>query len=170
MVDLLGLKRNALSLGLCGEYKDLWNNCKSKKELVNLALDANGIEFMADSIAFGWGLSAEYLQREFSEYANENYTAIERGYTSKMFLNVNNGKIKPCSTLSLIVGCNCTIELSEGFVGKIYVCGGSDVNIVECVESECELYVYGLDNKVSVIKNDAGINRTDVQTSQWRTA
>jgi len=51
--ELLTLKHNALRLGLCGEYKGKWDSAASKRELVNMALDSNGIEFMADSIAFG---------------------------------------------------------------------------------------------------------------------
>ena len=34
--ELLNLKRNALMLGLCGEYKDRWDKCSNKKELIDL--------------------------------------------------------------------------------------------------------------------------------------
>ena len=52
--ELLTLKRNAIRLGLCGEYKWKWDYAASKRELVNMARDSNGIEFMDDYIAFGW--------------------------------------------------------------------------------------------------------------------
>lgn len=77
--ELLTLKRNALRLGLCGEYKGKWDSAASKRELVNMALDSNGIEFMADSIAFGWGLSKDYLLKEFGEFANGFYQCNEHG-------------------------------------------------------------------------------------------
>ena len=35
--ELLTLKRNALRLGLCGEYKGKWDSAASKRELVNMA-------------------------------------------------------------------------------------------------------------------------------------
>ena len=84
--ELLTLKRNALRLGLCGEYKGKWDSAASKRELINMALDSNGIEFMADSIAFGWGLSKEYLLKEFGEFANGFYQCNEHGYTSEMYI------------------------------------------------------------------------------------
>ena len=68
--ELLNLKRNALMLGLCGEYKDRWDKCSNKKELIDLALDSNGVEFIADAITFGWGCSQEFLLNEFADFIN----------------------------------------------------------------------------------------------------
>ena len=38
----------AIRLGLCDEYKGKWDSCKSLKDLMDIALSANGIEFIAE--------------------------------------------------------------------------------------------------------------------------
>lgn len=166
--ELLTLKRASLILGLCGEYKKRWDSCCTKEDLIKLSMDANGVEFMADSIAFGWGLSKEYLTKEFSEYINGKYLIREKGYTSEMFVGLTEDKIKPRSTLSLFVGCNCTILLQNHFVGKIYTCGGSNIEIDtgDCIM--CELYIYGSNNNIRILGDDTNVRKTEITGSQWR--
>ena len=137
---LLAFKRNAVLLGLCDEYKAAWNSVKSRKDLVDLALDANGVKFMAESVAEGWGLSKEYILENFGDYVNEGYVRDKGGYTSKMYVDYG-GDIFQLATLNLLVGCNTSVLVPEGSVCKIYVCGMSDVRI-SCV-GKCYVYVYG---------------------------
>ena len=63
MNEILELKRKACLLGLCEKYKDKWDSCKDKKELIDLVLDSNGVEFLADAMTFGWGVSSEFILR-----------------------------------------------------------------------------------------------------------
>lgn len=53
MNDLLSFKRNAMMLGLCTSYKDKWDEATSKEALMDMALDSNGVEMLADAAAFG---------------------------------------------------------------------------------------------------------------------
>lgn len=165
-VDLLTLKRNALMMGLCGQYKSKWDGCKTKRELVNMALDSNGIEFMADSIAFGWGLGKEYLQREFGEFMNGFYQCREKGYTSEMYIGAH-GVLSVKSTLLLVGYCDdLEIEIPEHSVCRIYVCGGSRVRIEN--KGNVEVYEYGADNIVHLIEYDGSYSlRNNVTTSKW---
>lgn len=164
--ELLTLKRNALRLGLCGEYKGKWDSAASKRELVNMALDSNGIEFMADSIAFGWGLSKEYLLKEFGEFANGFYQCNEHGYTSEMYIGAH-GVIKARSTIILVAYCkDLEIEVPENMVTRIYVCGKSEVRI-EC-KGKCDLIEYGEDNDVKIIGyDDANMTLGTIYVSEW---
>lgn len=165
-VDLLTLKRNAILLGLCGQYGKRWDGCSSKRDLVNMALDGNGIEFMADSIAFGWGLSKEYLQREFGDFMNGNYQCIEKGYTSEMYIGVS-GVVCARSTLLLVGYCNdFKVVVPKNMACRIYMCGGSKVNIEN--RGHAEIYEYGTDNIIHIIDYDGSYSlRQAVSKSKW---
>lgn len=166
MSDILQFKRNAIHLGLCGKYKNLWDACSSKSELVRLALDGNGIEFMSDSIAFGWGLSRDYLMKEFGEFMNGAYRCQERGYTSEMYVGAR-GVVIVSSTLVLAAYCDgLELLVPEHMACKVYVCGGSRLRVE--IRGRLELYVYGPDNDVAVdVANGGVVLRDDVQESQW---
>lgn len=143
--ELLTLKRNAVMLGLCDEYKAEWNEAKDKKNLVDMALDANGVEFMAKSVAEGWGLSKDYILGNFGDYVNEGYVRDKGGYTSKLYVDYGGDIFQP-ATLNLLIGCNTSVLVPEYSVCKIYVCGMSNVRI-NCA-GKCYVYVYGGYNDV----------------------
>ena len=150
--ELLTLKRNALRLGLCGEYKGKWDSAASKRELVN--------------IAFGWGLSKEYLLKEFGEFANGFYQCNEHGYTSEMYIGAH-GVIKARSTIILVAYCkDLEIEVPENMVTRIYVCGKSEVRI-EC-KGKCDLIEYGEDNDTKIIGYDGEkMTLRTIYVSEW---
>lgn len=163
MNELLKLKRNAALLGLCSEYTERWNKAATKKDLADIALDANGIEFMADGIAFGWGLSKEFLSREFGSFANGEYTRKKDGYTSALIID-NKAKINVTTTLLLAAWCNCTLSVREGYMCKIYVCGKSCIDI-HC-EGTCYVYSYG-ENLVTHTGNGI-VEYKEIMESKWR--
>lgn len=166
MEDLLQFKRNATFLGLCGEYKKKWDACGDKRALVGMALDSNGVEFMADSIAFGWGLSRDFLLKEFGEYANGAYQCHERGYTSEMYIGAR-GELTARSTILLVAYCDdLRIEVPERFACRVYVCGGSKVEIRNL--GATELFVYGDGNAIEQTIRGGVATRTDIKESQWR--
>lgn len=148
-------------LGLCGQYKTMWDACRNKKDLMNMALDANGVEFMADSIAFGWGLSKEYLMKEFGDFINGKYQRNKGGYKSRMYVGYE-GDITIDSTITLLVGCKGKVIVPCSMVGNIYICGGCDIDVKN--DGVVYLYTYADNNKVH--KN----GKTEViqwKESQW---
>lgn len=164
-VSLVDLKRKSILMGLCEKYREKWDACASKKQLVDMALDSNGIEFMADAIAFGWGLSKEYLMQEFGEFMNGFYRRQEEGYASEMYIGAHE-VLSAESTLLLIGYCDdIEIEIPEHAVCRIYICGGSSVRIEN--NGKVELLVYGAGNNI-VVKNYGGtVLRKDVTKSKW---
>lgn len=163
--ELLAFKRKAIDLGLCALYKEIWNKCFSKADLMNMALDANGAEFMADSIAFDWGLSRDFLVHEFGDYINGKYQRSQDGYTGEMYVGAS-GVIKLKSTITLVAYCdNLQIDVPECSVGKIYVCGESKVRIDN--KGDVEVYEYGR-NKVDLNNNPGSRSRhKKMETSLW---
>ncbi len=165
--ELLKLKRNAVMLGLCGQYKDLWNGCKSKKDLIDTAIDVNGIEFMADSIAFDWGLSKEFILTEFGEYINGKYQRNRDGYSSELCAGVKNNTISVRSTLNLFAYCDdVTIFIPEGRFCRIYLAKCSNVHIKN--DGKFELVVYGECGNIVIDGQKPHLfARRDVLKSEW---
>lgn len=118
--------RNAKRLGLCAEYTGRWEECRSKKQLVDVALDANGLPYMAESIAKGWGISAEYIAREFAQFNNGQYVRKD-GYSSAMYVLPTDDEIHINTTAALIAGFNGSISVDRRMC-ELYI-ADSNVNI-----------------------------------------
>lgn len=148
-------------LGLCGQYKTMWDACRNKKDLIDMALDANGVEFMADSIAFGWGLSKEYLMKEFGDFINGKYQRNKGGYKSRMYVGYE-GDITIDSTITLLVGCKGKVIVPCSMVGNIYICGGCDIDVKN--DGVVYLYEYAGNNNVH---KDENVEITQHKESNW---
>lgn len=140
MNELIDLKKKALNLGLCDEYKTKWDSASNKSDLITMALDAKGIDFMADSISNGWGVSTDFLKKKFPEYANGTVVKNPNGYTSSMFVESKNG-IDIKTTLVLLVSCNCDAKVPKEVMTNLYICGHSNVNVA--CDGYCQVYLYG---------------------------
>lgn len=168
MSELLDMKRRAISLGLCGEYKRLWDGAASKRELMDIALDPNGISFLCDGFEFGWGLRKEYLLDEFGGYVNGRYVSRHKNgsgeYTSEMYVLMEGIEISARSSLLLIAGCKCDVLIGASGYSEIHVCSGSDVTL-HC-EGHCVVNIYGDSSKVSV-KGKGDTRIETVKRSLW---
>lgn len=166
--ELLNMKRNALMLGLCGGYKEKWDACTSKKELINLVLDSNGVEFLADAITFGWGCSQGFLLKEFSDFINGKYQRKKDGYTSELYVEPY-GVIELRSTITVIAGGKASVIVPPNFFGKVYVCGDGGSLIFGSNGGSIELFVYGEKKRATTeYATSLKVNRKDIKTSQWR--
>lgn len=168
--DLLSFKRVAMSLGLCDPYKKKWDECTDKRQLMDLALDSNGVDFIADSIAFGWGLGVDFFNRHFADYINGKYKRDSgpHGYSSEMLVGLE-GMYYLYSTITLVAGCKClNIVVPPSSYGRVYVCGGSEIHL--SVFGVCEVYVYGDDSHVGITNHCRGAikyTKTHIPSSRW---
>lgn len=145
MNDLLTFKRNAMMLGLCGAYKEKWDAATSKDALMEIAIDSNGCEMLADACAFGWGMDMSYMKRTFSEYINGKWKLDKNGYSSCLYVDYN-GHIEQSCTITTVLASKIVFNVPKGSVCKLYVSSGSEVSITG--EGVCYVYSYG-ENKVS---------------------
>jgi len=134
------LKRKAIGLGLCSQYIEKWNDATDKKALADIGLDAKGADFLCDSCSNGWGLSVEYLRRMFGDYINGKYQRNKGGYTSELYVGYT-GRIEQRSTMTLLIGCACTIHIPKNSLCEVYLSGASHVDIIN--EGQCTVLVYG---------------------------
>lgn len=140
MNDLLGFKRNAVMLGLCGEYREKWDSANDKEALMNIALDPNGIEMLCDAAAFGWGMDIQYMKRTFLDYINGSWKRNRNGYTSCLYVDFE-GHIEQECTLTAIISSNVTFHVPKNHICELHVSGNSRVEVTG--EGKCNVYVYG---------------------------
>lgn len=140
MNDLLAFKRNVMMLGLCTSYKDKWDSASSKKMLMDIALDSNGVELLADAHSFGFGMDILYMKRTFSDYINGKWKRSKGDYTSCLYVDFN-GQIEQDCTLTTVLASKVVFNVPKGNVCKLYVGAESTVNITG--DGVCYVYSYG---------------------------
>lgn len=162
---MLTLKKKATRLGLCGKYKDMWNNAKTTDDIAHMALDANGVEFVCDGCAFKWGMTPQQLKEQLKGHINgqykENVNAFN-GYTSELYV-LHEKDITVKSTLNTIISCKCNITVPSNKIAKIYITGNSNVDIT--CHGECYIYEYG-ENNVTTTGNT---HTEKIDKSEWIT-
>ncbi len=125
--DILMLKKNALRLGLCGEYKAKWDNARGKKDLVDIALDSNGVEWICQMAEMGV-LTKEIALSDFGNYINGKYVRNKGGYTSEVYAYYD-GTVTMRTTLLVVMGCDVEVIVPENSIGRIYTCCGAKVRV-----------------------------------------
>ncbi len=140
--SILELKRKALAMGLCGDYKGRLDKSTTTKDVMDIALDINGVDFLCSSIASGWGLSEDFIRRNFAEYINGNYVATvgkSEPYTSEMYVG-HTGEIVARTTLLVVLYSDAVIHVPINHACKIFSAGNTRVDI-EC-DGFCEFADY----------------------------
>lgn len=148
MIDLEQFKKNALARGLCENYTSMWSDEKGKRQLFELACDANSVEYMAKSLSEGWGLSPEFISDKFKAYINGKYTCEYKndkghGYTSAMLCEFIENTFEVDTTLLCVLSSKTDLIIKPNSLCKIYIAGDSMINIKIGANSRCYLYVYG---------------------------
>lgn len=147
MIDLTKFRENATAEGFCDEYVTKWDNCGSKKELVDMAFSVKAVDYLCDAIAKGWGLSPDYIADKFKAYINGNYTLDTGGYTSQMYCKYKGDIICDVALLTLI-DCDATIELPEFQISQIYSTGKTNIRLYG--KGEAIIVAYGNPDDVTV--------------------
>ena len=170
---LLGVASNK---PLCDEYKSEWRACgEDKKKLLTFSLRQQCIPFVMLYSYEGYGLSKEYLKKEYKNLINGLYTAKDadmvKGYTytlcvdyndvyeqnsdvaSYMYCNNTFVVIKETKCPQLFVGCNSHLRLSlEGFNSiKVHLYDDSDV-VIDDLDENSDVVVYKYSNNCCVAK------------------
>lgn len=123
MDNILKFKQKARELGLCDEYLKKWDEAKSKKGLLKIALDANGADFLCDSVAFKWGLKPKEIESEFASLINGKYVCkYKEGYTSELYVNYK-GEINLRTDILVIIGGSVDLTAPDFMCSKIYLAG-----------------------------------------------
>ncbi len=130
MVDLQQFRANAEREGICEKYALLWDKAGSKKQLMDIAMTAQGADFLCDSIAKGWGISSDEITSRFKKYLNGVYTHEDpMGYSSVLYCKYY-GAIDAEDTLVILIDCDATISVPDWAVCDIYATGLTNLSII----------------------------------------
>lgn len=155
MIDIKEFRNNAEIDGLCAEYSEKWDSCKSKKQLIDLALEAKGVDYICDAIAKGWGISPRYISYIFSSFINGKYVFDNSKYTSEMYCKYS-GIITCRTTILTLIDCDVRVIIPDGRICEIYATGNTKIamdgagrvalvtygdakNVIVCGNNEVEL-------------------------------
>ena len=116
---------------LCDEYKELVCNAVSKRQIMDIVLDANGISFLQEMQSEGHALPYEYILEKFGPYLNGRYIYDANGrYTSAMYCCCGTQTVTVETTNVAILGCDgTTFEISDYDVVHLYADRNSNINI-----------------------------------------
>lgn len=171
--------KNAILANLCGEYKSDWQHAMQDKEaLFRLALTQQSIPHMMTFAYNGIGLTQQYVEKEFSEYINGKYTAIDvdgvkGNYKTSLYVG-ENAIFKPsddvlafmwanipiltlnaCKAAKIYIGCKSNVHIQMQGYNSITVMlfDESRVYIDECDDTcDVNIYKYSKDAKVETDK------------------
>ena len=162
MNDLFSFSKNALSDGLCEEYKDLWRAAGSdKKKLLALALRQQSIPFIATYCYQGKGFTKEFAEKEFAELINkkaaiQDADAVE-GYNYSLWIG-ENGVLSASDDVLHLMWCKSTLVTVDAYkCPNLYISNKSDVSIV--CEGFNSLRIYLFDES-NVTLEDVGEEST----------
>lgn len=141
MRTILDFKKAALQHNVCDYYYGKWNKATSQKDLMDVALSIQGIEFISQSVKEGWGMTSDYLASHFKDYINGLYIHHdENGYTSEMLVE-NLEEFTVRTTNIILINCQCVINVRHGWLCNIYVCGEQS-NVAVFNEGYCNIVNY----------------------------
>lgn len=151
---------------LCENYNSKAMSAHSKKQLMDIVLDANGSSYLQEMSAKGYGLPYEFICSSFASYINGRYVAEYRnekgnGYTSCMYCCFGGEKINVDTTLCSVLGYTGRIVIAKNNFAKIYLDKNCDVQIelqdgARCIVEywKCaKVEVLNMHDKVQLIEN-----------------
>lgn len=148
MIDLKKFMESAISNGLCEGYTDMWMNKKDKKSLFDLACDANGVSYMAESYSQGWGLSTDFIAENFKQYINGRYIAEYKngkgnGYTSAMLCLYKDKSFEVTTTLLCVLDSRTELKIAKNNICEIHIAGDCKIKVTMGAGSMVHIYAYG---------------------------
>lgn len=114
--------------GLCEQYAARIANARSKRQLVDIALDENGVEWLAQCLHEGWGIDSRYIAEHFAAFNCGKYVWQKYLLTSAMFVMPQATEIEISTTQALIAGFNGVVKIPENTCCVIYAVD-SDFNV-----------------------------------------
>lgn len=165
MIELEQFRANAAKEGICEKYALLWDKAGSKKQLMDLAMTAQGADFLCDSIAKGRGITSDLIVSKFKRYINGVYTYEDpTGYSSVMYCQYY-GAIDAEDTLLILVDCDAIISVPDWAVCDIYATGFTNLSIIG--GGRVRLIAYGNQADVTVESVSEGCRFKRIQKRDW---
>lgn len=142
---------------ICEEYKNKIFKRRSKLNIIQTVLDANGVSFLQEMNEKGFGLPYEVIMKQFKSYINGRYKAeFSKGdrifYTSRLYCCYQEGVLID-STVTTLLGCKCDITIEDYDFVKIYLDSNCDVRI-NCPKNARCLVEYWGKAKIEIVNSE----------------
>ena len=148
MITLNQFRDNANMKGICADKARIWDNCGNKKDLMDLALSAQGLDYVANAVGQGWGISADVIRSKFGSFNNGRYVFHSRsGYKTAMYCGFN-GKILVELTAYLIIDSDMDIDIPSYCICELYVAGKCNIRLFG--SGRCKVKAYGNHDDITV--------------------
>lgn len=154
MIDLAAFKREAHKHGICDDYSVLWDACRSKKEMWDIASRTEAMCYLCRAASEGWGISAKWISEQFLSYCNGRYV-YKGDYTSVIYVDYN-GSVEVDTTAVCFLGCKCVVNVPPHHLCQIYMDADSDIEITKARNARVIVYMFG-DGKLKTDDNDKNI-------------
>lgn len=133
------INRMYASDALCEEYMAKIRNAKSKRQLFDIAVDANGIDYLCEMRDNGHPLPYDVIEGEFKPYLNGRYIAeipcSIGAYTSALYIGLGKtDEVNMGTTLACFMNCQCVIRIKDYHAARIVLDENCDVKII-CPQS-----------------------------------
>lgn len=159
MITLSQFRDNANDNGICADKAHVWDNCVNKKELMDLALSAQGLDYVANAVGQGWGISPQVIRERFGSFNNGRYVYHSKsGYSTAMYCGYK-GKVLCELTAMLIIDSDIELEIPSYCICELYVAGKS--NIALRGSGRCRVRAYGVSNDIKVTNYGVDYRRID---------
>ncbi len=148
MNEIEQFKQRAKEQGIC-ELESNLNDCRNRKQYIDLFLDIKGVEYMFEAIRDGWGLTSEFISETFKSFINGKYIANNNKYDAELYCKYN-GKATARTTILAVVDSEIEINIPLDKYPLIYAVSGSKITLVG--EGRGKVYLYGdieVDNRCS---------------------
>lgn len=160
-IGLKEYRENARKNDLCSEYSQKWDECKSYKQVIDMALDVKGVDYLCDTISKGWGITYDVILDKFGNFINGKYISHQDGYTSKMYCDYE-GDVETNTTLICLISSNIVLSLLPNSLCEVYVTGKCNIEVKG--DGRCVFVCYGNEKDISITGNTAlckRINKKD---------
>lgn len=142
---------------ICEEYKNKIFKRRSKLNIIQTVLDANGVSFLQEMNEKGFGLPYEVIMKQFKSYINGRYKAeFSKGdrifYTSRLYCCYQE-EVLIDSTVTTLLGCKCDITIEDYDFVKIYLDSNCDVRI-NCPKNARCLVEYWGKAKIEIVNSE----------------
>ena len=130
MTEIELYKENIKEHGMmCDRFSASLETAKSNKQIADLALSVQAFDTLAQSIAQGWGISIDFINRRFKNFINGKYKSQQKGYTSRCYCCYY-GDVYIDSTIVLLINCKVSLFLPANSICEIYCTGKCDINVM----------------------------------------
>lgn len=145
MKELEAFRAAANDHDVCQTYSTKWDECKSRKQVIDLAQNSACADYVCKAIAEGWGVQPNIIEDKYSKFINDEYISQQDGYTSKMYVGYKQ-VMEADTTQVIVITCNGSIEIPNNHVCEILVV---DSDITLSGNGVCYVRMFG---KCNIVK------------------